>query len=81
MPRYGQSGGFQGSAAVNRRLRSPFARGDGKLPLPKADQKRDPSSKIPESGEYRFNSSRSRFISLTIIDINGRCEREQKGER
>jgi len=31
--------------------------------------------------ECRFNSSRSRFISLTIIDINRRSEREQKGER
>ena len=28
-----KSGGFQGSAAVNRRLGSPLARGDGELPL------------------------------------------------
>jgi hypothetical protein len=33
MPWYEQSGGFHGSAAVNRRLGSPLARGDGELPL------------------------------------------------
>jgi hypothetical protein len=36
MPRYKQSATFQRGAAFNCRVRSPFARGDGELPMLKA---------------------------------------------
>jgi hypothetical protein len=58
---YEQSGGFQGSAAVNRRLQSPFARGDGDLPLLNMFKGGDPGSKLSQSGECRLISGGAVF--------------------
>jgi hypothetical protein len=54
MPWYKQSGAFQRRAAVNHQLRWPFARGDGELPLLKADKSAILGPKTPESGECRL---------------------------
>jgi len=54
MPRFKQSGAFQLWQAGNRRLRSPFARGDGELPLIKAAKGAILAAKPPESGERQL---------------------------
>jgi hypothetical protein len=51
MPWYKQSGAFQRWGAVSRRLRTPFARGDGELPLRKSFKG---AIKPPESGGCRL---------------------------
>jgi hypothetical protein len=61
--------GCQRSSAINRRPRSPFARGDGDLPLLKAFKRANIlAPKSPESGECRLN-----WRARIQVKINTEC--------
>jgi hypothetical protein len=55
MPRDKQIGRVSALECVSRRPRSPLARGNGELPLPKPVRSAILAAKPPESGECRFS--------------------------
>jgi hypothetical protein len=65
-----QSGAFQPSMAVKRRLRSPLVCGEGDFLLPKPVRGAKLPSKLPESDECRIKGfSRRRMFSVSWLKI------------